>query len=148
MELIYLATKIIASILLALAWCSLIHSRSGFIRRVPNAVLAILASAAPVATALTETGLYPLPLLKVYGVVGALLGLAFMPKFTEGLKWALSTPTQYSELKAYFWETKIKVEHIPNNKGEWDIVRSTAYGSTTYSWPAKQFKEIYYEEIK
>lgn len=136
----------IFTVLVSAFWASLLTDRKGFLKRVPNLVILAITVIPLIAIAINYA-VTPLPIWDVSLTALGLLGFAFLPRISHGLKWCLAVPTQYSNLRAYFWETKIKVEYV-QNKDNYDIIYSTQYEATKDSWGSKIFQETRYEEIR
>lgn len=137
----------IFTVLVSAFWASLLTERKGFLKRIPNLVILAI-TVIPLLAIAINYAVTPLPIWEVSLTALGLLGFAFLPKLSDGLKWCLATPTQYSDLRAYFWESKIKVEYILSKGGGYDIVRTTQYESRTDNWGSKEFQETRYEEIR
>jgi len=102
----------IISVIVGIYWLAQLNERRGFLRRVPNIIIWAIAVIPVLLVFSAWFDLVPvIEAGKALAISVGLIMLELLPRAKELVKWCLATPTKYG-IKAYFWETKVRV--IPN----------------------------------
>jgi hypothetical protein len=102
----------IISVIVGIYWLAQLSERRGFLRRVPNIIIWAIAVIPVLLVFSAWFDLVPvIEAGKALAISVGLIMLELLPRAKELVKWCLATPTKYG-IKAYFWETKVRV--IPN----------------------------------
>ncbi len=120
----------IISVIVGLYWLAELTERNGFLRRVPNIIIWAIAVIPVLLVVSAWFELIPvIEVGKALAISVGLILLELLPRAKDLVKWCLATPTKYG-IKAYFWETKVRVIPNPNSKTIYNNLLVSQYEST------------------
>jgi hypothetical protein len=119
----------ITSVIVGLYWLAQLNDRYGFLRRVPNIIIWAIAVIPVLLVALAWFDLVPIVEVgKALAISVGLILLELLPRAGLLVKWCLATPTKYG-IKAYFWETKVRVIPNPDSRTVYKNIITSQYES-------------------